>query len=45
MRVLNSLFENNTQWANRIKDEDPEFFRKLSQQQAPDYLVPDRKLL
>ena len=38
MRVLNSLFKNNAEWADRIKGEDPEFFLKLSRQQSPEYL-------
>ena len=32
MRFLNQLLENNRAWANRIKADDPEFFRKLSRQ-------------
>jgi carbonic anhydrase len=38
MRVLKNLFENNRKWAEDIKHRDPEFFRKLSKQQAPEYL-------
>ena len=38
MRSLKHLFENNLKWADRIKADDPEFFRKLSKQQAPEYL-------
>lgn len=38
MRLLNHLFEQNREWADRIKAEDPHFFEKLSQQQAPEYL-------
>ncbi len=38
MKILKNLFDNNRAWANRIKDKDPEFFSRLSQQQAPDYL-------
>ena len=38
MASLSKLFNNNLGWAERIKEEDPRFFQKLSQQQAPDYL-------
>ncbi|MFA7369701.1 MAG: carbonate dehydratase [Kiritimatiellales bacterium] len=38
MRVLNQLFENNRNWARSIVAKDPEFFKKLSNQQAPQYL-------
>ena len=38
MRVLKHLFENNQAWAESIKAQDPDFFRKLSQQQSPQYL-------
>ena len=38
MRTLKHLFENNTAWSERIRQQQPEFFRKLSQQQYPDYL-------
>jgi carbonic anhydrase len=38
MRTLKHLFENNHTWAGRIRQQDPEFFLKLSQQQAPEYL-------
>ena len=38
MRALKGLFENNLNWADEIKREDPRFFEKLSQQQAPEYL-------
>src|SRR4030081_3174977 len=38
MSVLKHLFENNQAWADRIRSEDPEFFQKLSRQQAPQYL-------
>lgn len=37
MRALNHLFANNRAWVDRIRTEDPEFFRKLSRQQAPAY--------
>jgi len=38
MQILKQLFENNRAWANQITKRDPEFFVKLSRQQAPDYL-------
>lgn len=38
MSRLESLFENNRNWAKRLKQENPEFFSKLSLQQEPDYL-------
>jgi carbonic anhydrase len=37
MRELKQLFDNNRAWASRIRTEDPEFFQKLSRQQAPQY--------
>lgn len=38
MRVLKHLFDRNKSWAERIKQEQPDFFLKLSSQQNPDYL-------
>lgn len=38
MSHIDALFENNLDWANQIKAEDPDFFHKLSKQQAPRYL-------
>src|SRR4051812_41131087 len=38
MRTLRHLFDNNAAWARRLRDQDPEFFVKLSQQQFPSYL-------
>src|SRR3954451_675412 len=38
MRTLNHLFENNKAWSERIRQQDPEFFSKLSKQQSPSYL-------
>jgi len=38
MRVLKPLFENNRQWASKIKESDPDFFTRLSKQQSPEYL-------
>ena len=38
MNTLEHLFEQNRAWADAIKAEDPEFFSKLSKQQAPEFL-------
>lgn len=38
MRVLKHLFDNNRAWAAHVRESDPNFFEKLSAQQAPDYL-------
>jgi carbonic anhydrase len=38
MRTLKHLFENNQGWAERMRRQDPEFFRKLAGQQSPAYL-------
>lgn len=38
MRDLRELLENNKAWSERIKANDPEFFRTLAQQQNPRYL-------
>ncbi len=38
MSFLDELFANNRAWARDITSRDPEFFRKLSRQQAPEYL-------
>ncbi len=38
MQGLQQLFENNRLWAERLRRQDPDFFRKLSQQQSPAYL-------
>jgi carbonic anhydrase len=38
MRTLSHLFDNNKAWAGRIRQQDPEFFLKLSRQQLPTYL-------
>ncbi len=38
MRTLSRLFDNNRAWSERIRKNDPAFFRKLSQQQSPEYL-------
>jgi carbonic anhydrase len=38
MRLLANLFRNNREWAAEMTRQDPEFFRRLSDQQAPPYL-------
>ncbi|BBB24908.1 carbonic anhydrase [Amphritea japonica ATCC BAA-1530] len=38
MKRLTELLESNRQWAEKINQEDPEFFETLAQQQAPEYL-------
>jgi carbonic anhydrase len=38
VRKLTDLFKNNKAWAEKIKQEDPEFFAKLAVQQKPEYL-------
>jgi carbonic anhydrase len=38
MPSLNDLFANNRAWATRIREQDPDFFLKLSRQQTPQYL-------
>ena len=38
MRTLSHLFASNRAWSQRIREQDPEFFLKLSRQQAPRYL-------
>ena len=35
---LQKLLDNNKNWADRIKQEDPTFFEQLSKQQTPEYL-------
>ncbi len=37
-KYLHNLFFNNREWARRIREAQPDFFEKLSLQQAPDYL-------
>lgn len=36
--MIDDLISNNLQWAERIKQADPEYFPNLSKQQNPDYL-------
>jgi carbonic anhydrase len=38
MAVIKELFDNNRAWASRVTRQDPEFFMRLSAQQAPLYL-------
>lgn len=38
MAKLTKIFDNNRTWAESIKQSDPQFFHKLSQQQTPEYL-------
>ena len=38
MRTLRHLFDNNRAWSERIRRQDPDFFAKLSGQQAPAFL-------
>ena len=38
MQILKHLFDNNKNRATKIKNADPEFFSKLSNQQSPEYL-------
>jgi len=38
MRILQSLFERNKNWAQKMTDSDPEFFKNLHKQQTPKYL-------
>jgi carbonic anhydrase len=38
MRTLSDLFARNKAWAERIRQQDPEFFLNLSRQQFPGYL-------
>ncbi len=38
MSDIEELFRNNTQWADAIKEQNPDFFITLSEQQTPKYL-------
>jgi carbonic anhydrase len=38
MRTLSHLFKSNRAWAEQIRQQDPNFFVNLSQQQSPSYL-------
>ncbi|MET3999300.1 carbonate dehydratase [Marinobacterium sp. MBR-109] len=38
MKKLSTLFTNNRNWSDRIREQDPQFFPTLAGQQAPEYL-------
>lgn len=38
MKTLKNLLDRNIAWAAAVKEKDPEFFSRLSKQQAPEYL-------
>lgn len=38
MKTLKHLFDRNREWAEKIREEDPEFFAQLSKEQIPEYL-------
>lgn len=38
MRLLKILFENNRNWAEQMKESQPDFFTNLAKQQTPNYL-------
>jgi carbonic anhydrase len=38
MRILHELFANNRAWSARMQAQEPEFFSRLAEQQAPGYL-------
>src|SRR5689334_11982534 len=38
MRILGHLFDNNRKWAAAITQREPNFFKRLSHQQTPQYL-------
>jgi carbonic anhydrase len=38
MTTIKHLFDNNKQWAAKVAEQDPEFFKGLSEQQSPKYL-------
>ncbi len=38
MKKLQHLFDSNRNWSERIRRQDPDFFKKLAQQQSPEYL-------
>ena len=38
MKFLPNLFANNVQWAQQVEEQEPGFFKSLSEQQNPDYL-------
>ena len=38
MQDIDQLFENNRQWSEKKREDDPEFFARLVKQQSPEYL-------
>lgn len=38
MSSIKHLFDNNYDWANNVKEANPDFFKDLSEQQKPEYL-------
>jgi carbonic anhydrase len=38
MQVLGHLFDQNREWARKIKETEPDFFLTLANQQTPEYL-------
>jgi carbonic anhydrase len=38
LKTLKHLFDSNLAWSNKIKQQDPGFFTRLSKQQTPEYL-------
>jgi carbonic anhydrase len=38
LKKLQHLFDRNVAWATKVKEKDPDFFSRLSDQQHPDYL-------
>ena len=38
MKKLKNLFDKNKSWAERVHNNDPDFFKVLSKQQSPEYL-------
>lgn len=35
--MLEHLFQNNLKWSDRMREQDPDFFKKLMGQQSPQY--------
>jgi carbonic anhydrase len=38
MRILSQIFDRNRKWAEKVKEADPDFLKRLSKQQNPEYL-------
>jgi carbonic anhydrase len=38
MRQLKFIFDQNKHWAGKVRESEPDFFKKLSKQQHPEYL-------